>query len=478
MRKQFLSLALWVLVFASPLTGHACSCVFSGSTGFVHAGKDIRLPSNAKGVLFLADEADLWRDVTPASFQMLRQADQKPIPVEVKRLDMAAQMGRPQNGSMNSEARNGLFRVGPSAGFEVGKTYTIRFTDGTRRVSRSESSITFTVDSPISIASPRDFALVKVGAPTGRLMNFAAGGTCHEERGVLAQELQYSIPDAYKPYSNFLLQFTDYRKRTESTKSETAFEPWGYHPSMCADKGYGKSFFGPTKEVMLGSCATPSGNKTVVEVQGYVGFLEVEDNLHAMPIVEIDFSQATRSECSRHRFLVDVVNSASQGRISDYVCSIAQDKAEIVPMSGPFLASLADLTKSRDARSSSCAIEAIFKGTLWPEKMEPGADEVLAEVIAANPRETCRLGKEQGSLRSYAPKLQALAPALLKILTMLSKDSDKEIRGCARYAIRSLVERVQKLDSQTTKVLFDLYLSWMVEAQGQDDRRQAEGQFE
>lgn len=447
-----LVLGLWLLISTLPTISHACSCVVSNQTGFVHAGEDLRLPSNAKGVLFLAAENDLWRDVTAQSFQIRQHDNERPLSAEIRWLDIEDQMGSSQKEIKRSKERNGLFRVSPVGGFLEGKTYTIRFSDGIRHSSMYADSITFATEQPLPITSAADFRLNIVGSPSGRLLEFPAGGICSEERGVVAQDLLFSIPENYRPYSRYLLQFVDYRmRRGSSTPDESKFKSWIYRPSMCSQIGFGKSQFGPAKDVFASSCVG-QGPESTVDVRGFVGFLEMEDQLHATKVVEIDFSKVDRSECSRHRFLKEVVDSGDEERISNYLCSISKDRKELFQMSGNFLNELANLTRSKNKRTSMCAIEAIVTGTQWLEKMPPDVDQVLANIIGTDHLAVCWVNDSlrRRYVSADAPKPQTIAPALQAKLVSLRRDADEKTRSCASSITYSLLDRVQELDSTAT----------------------------
>ncbi len=481
----------WLLVSTLPAICLACSCAYSVQTGFIHAGKDVHFPSNAKGVLFLVAEGSISWDVTPASF-LIRQHDiDSPLLAKVERLDIEDQMEGVHREIKGSKARAGLFRISPVGGFLEGKTYTIKLAgmvvDGSNiwvasieKPSRYAGSITFTTDPPLLTPPFADISLNAAGSPSGRLMSLPAGGVCSSERGIIAQDLQFAILEAYQPYNRYLLQFVEYRRKEDSSISaKSKYESWVYHSSLCSPVGFGKNLFGPGKDVIVSSCGEKE-NVGAVEARGYLGFLEMEDRLRATNVLDIDFSTADQSECDPYRTLKEVVNSGDEERIERYLCSISNDSGALRGLSGGFLSELARLAKDKHKRSGWCALAAFVDGTEGLEQISPEVDRSLASIIGADKELVCEISETiwRSGYSGKEPKPRTIAPALQAKLVSLSKDADEKIRNCATHIVYSLVHRVQEIDSTVTKMVFELEQSKLAKAQSADEKESAEYRFQ
>ncbi len=270
---------------------YACSCRFDEQEGFIHAkrndGSSAHLPANARGVLFLVTQYQMKSrpPLQKEFFSITEGAKKNVLKVAIQRMDLP---GLPDD-------LQTVYRVGPEDGFQPGKTYTIR--------ERGWRQMTVVIDGPLATSPTDRFEIILDGAPSGRALHRPAGGSCTQLYPQIVQDLRYSIPQAYAPYNYAMLYFTyqqsgDSEANPSDPKSKL-FTPHAYTPSLCSLVPYGGSNRGLGRELVFTGCQAKDSDLAAMttQVKGFVGLLEMDDQLHETPIVTVDFAKAGSGSC-------------------------------------------------------------------------------------------------------------------------------------------------------------------------------------
>lgn len=181
----------------------------------------------------------------------------------------------------------GLYRVEPLNGFEIGKRYRIRFEQlnndkvSVWQVGNPDPKSLFTQSLTITI--DRDAAIVKRSSELGLVADGVPqkqkSGWC-EPRYESGQNVSFKMPFTWLQYQSSLLYFAG--KGEPSTKqSSIGFSklPLGRLISLRSSESYSASW-----EAFIKS--NYNGHPDVY-VSGYLGFLEVEDNLRLLPTIKL-----------------------------------------------------------------------------------------------------------------------------------------------------------------------------------------------
>lgn len=379
MAKHWARLAAVVALGAACATPvRACSCAHTQNAGFIHAGIK-RLPSNARGAIFLlpegaleyvgqlAPDIDLYAGtesrLSPASFSISVDGAPRKLAVELswpdlRRTPAAARTGRAfrfveryqatgfsrlvpadlgrlvaqgvlvelaAGRSMAGRSMAGrLVRVGPAGGFKAGSRYTITYTGKTSRRWTYPTAVEHVIDAlPLDTAAGK-YAVALDGPPLARMLPFDEGGMCGITRASLVQRFHYVAPVSHAAYQDAIVFFSESRMDAESDGRERAFSSIPYSPSMCAPEHFGKTARGDGRDMVFASCQS----RARVSVRGWAGLLEVDDRLHQAAPTPVDFGTAAPSACTASGILKEAFASGDAQRIEDAVCGFGDEELE------------------------------------------------------------------------------------------------------------------------------------------------------
>lgn len=266
------------------MSGHVNACDIGAfpKIGFVYedipsfAGNHqiLHLPKNAKGVLIYP-----WggEDYLKKAVSILDEKTNQKIKPSIKHVGMA------------SAPEQLMFRVEPQGGFTAGRTYKFIY--------NSFLSVTYEIevyiDDFVLPSSLGGFSLEPQSPIEKELLQIPMQGSCTDKKPVISQKVKYLIPDTYLKYRDILLFFT-----YASTKSdEKSFSPYAYSDSMAHDVPFGRSMVGVGNELLYQTCQNDANQSQIEYVQGYVGFLEVEDEPHKVGPIKINFGEARSKLC-------------------------------------------------------------------------------------------------------------------------------------------------------------------------------------
>ena len=230
--------------------------------------------------------------------------------LKVESIEKHVATGKMQDVTTKFESALGLFRIGPRSGFEAGKTYTIKYVTkdvygphGTEvNLGFPMPQLTVSIDGPMVLSKQDSFILVPESRPTKQQLRVEwGGGSCSNVSPSLVQNLRYQIPNSYRPYIQSMMFFT-HKKVSESDgvwfhEKIGEFSISFYRSSVCSQFRYGQSELGAGKELIYSPCDTHKKTGAARQVRGYVGFLELEDNLHETPVIEINFDDKKGDLC-------------------------------------------------------------------------------------------------------------------------------------------------------------------------------------
>ena len=256
----------------------ACSCIHINEAGFIHADLK-RLPSNARGALFLVPDAERDRPaagLTPESFTITSDQQSGPLKATLSWPSITA----------DGQAQRVLARVGPSAGFKPGARYTISY-NGSFRAGRHPAKAEFIIDA--APLRPGTYTLAVDGPPSSRLLELSTNdGGCGAHEPAAVQPFRYVLPEGYDAYRSAMMYVSVSRSGT------TPFAAINYRPSLCSPRIPGATFPGEGRDLVYAKCATANPG---VEIRGLAGLLEVEDRLQSTNVVQVDFSKAAGLSC-------------------------------------------------------------------------------------------------------------------------------------------------------------------------------------
>ncbi len=310
----------------------ACSCRERPSQYFLNtltrhpASPYVDIPENAKGVLFFSDvdmravDSDAGRllaegvpaAVTASQFSIVEVETGRSLQPIVTRLNLDRHIGKGDNRSYKLrdfvyfkilhdvtaavEKANGLFRVGPVEGFRSGRRY--RFAYQPHFFARQSVWTEVRIGPAITLPSAAGYGLKLDGLLTLKMISMPDQGTCGEETAAMVQELNYTIPPSLEPYRNGVLFFTQQRARFGRDGKEPAFTYRRYEPDFCTGEPPGRSELGALKDLAVVRC-NEYGLKEWGDrlVKGYLGMLEIEDNLHETAMFTIPFKKSAEAFC-------------------------------------------------------------------------------------------------------------------------------------------------------------------------------------
>lgn len=170
--------------------------------------------------------------------------------------------------------REGLFRIAPIGGFKPGRSYTIRFLGRENLPGLLHPhEIHVAIGKEILRPWATGFRLVQHGP----LQYFEAGSA-----GGWARTLKYIVPPDYERYRANLL----YIARQFETPQPAAVSSWGRNPLVSQFLWEHRPPRGMERYSPPG---LHPGDYGTIGVAGFVGMLEVEDELHATPPLIVEF---------------------------------------------------------------------------------------------------------------------------------------------------------------------------------------------
>ncbi len=145
----------------------------------------------------------------------------------------------------------------------------------------------------VQLPSKIDYQLEKVGEVQGKTIELPAGGSCTMRTNAQIQELAFAVPTSYQAYYNSLQYF--WQKKRDGDN----FETFVYASSLCSDLSFNRSVLPRGKEMLYhDNDLYKTKNFTV---RGYAGFLELDDQLHLTPEIEVTLQTPTSSEQSNKK---------------------------------------------------------------------------------------------------------------------------------------------------------------------------------
>lgn len=294
MKKQ-IALALLSYCFISmSYVGkvYACKCGDPNATGFLpKAAKElIKLPANAKGVLYLVD-GESKRHVGSEHFE-IRQLDSE-AKIE---LNLVA-LKHPEDLHEDSQWRLRLFRIEPKNGFLPGKRYLFRSKiEPLPRYGFQPAKQEILVEIGLEVLDPEVLSSVFIQTlgevESSRISVPASGGMCSEKVFAATQKLQYSIPKELEQYADFLLHFTMIKLRIASPQGDDSFYLWSYTSSICDSEEMGKSNVGNLKELIVSADSNSQKYWTdPPEFHGEIGFFEIADKVYKTKPIAVNIAK-------------------------------------------------------------------------------------------------------------------------------------------------------------------------------------------
>ena len=425
--KSWVSIAALLAGCWLPNLAMGCSCIYSQPAGFIHVNAT-RLPSNARGALFLppaqnwyaiAHPADgvviyggapqslspsdfavtangkpgrlaveitalnLQRDADSASYERaLRFASKEtqalfekhPTPIDWESMLKAGTL-------VEISAATGLVRVGPVGGFKVGVRYKIEYT-GTTNSWTYPAQVEHTIDAASLQTGDAKYGLALDGLAQRRLLNFPASGACSSLEPATVQNFHYVVPDSHKPYQEALLYFSESRAEPPDVAKRGRFKDLHYRSSLCERHHFGEAALGQGAELIAAACGPGAGRASI---RGWVGMLEVEDRLRPTELVQVDFDNTNGGSCNGYGMLKQAMASGDARRIEDAVCA-ANSALGPAPQADdmPSMTDLFALASTGNAQARSCT-RGVLAALLTGVPTQPAAFfESYGKLIAAD----------------------------------------------------------------------------------------------
>lgn len=364
----------------------ACSCNHQPHSGFIHAELD-RLPSNARGALFLLPPG--YRGALGAeAFIITSDRDQAALPVQVTwpRFDD------------HDTAPPTLARVGPSAGFQPGVRYTIRYA-GAPGMVVARAAMQFTIDATPLVRGP--IALTMEGAPTRQMLPMSTSrGSCSDIEAAVVGNFHYELPGSYAPYRSIVMY------QSQARTPGAAYAPIEYAASLCEHRKLGVTAHGDGRDLVHASCKAPPA---LLQVRGRAGLLEVEDALQATEPVALDLAGAAGAACDPAGLLREALASDDDQRIRSAVCGFRRHQWGLplatAPEQLPAPSTLFALVQRQQAPPRICIAQSAARilaetgaspaalGRFWAEDFSSGDDQRITEAAWEVSRAADELGR-------------------------------------------------------------------------------------
>ncbi len=210
------------------------------------------------------------------------------------------------------------------------------------------------------------------------------------------------------------------------------------------------------------------------QVKGFVGLLEVEDQLHETPTTTVNFGNAKGSSCDSYSFLLEAIESKDVQETRQNLCDISDTHyQDHVP--DKFMPVLLGLGHSQDAQTRMCAGGAMVAMTRALNSMDAAAAEAILNVLAnglADPDNESRIRASE-YLRDFARDIRlrlsrqggthdltasAFLPILIKMLMEPDNSNAYEQRQAAlsgRMAALHVLSTLGSMASDALPALLD-----------------------
>lgn len=147
-------------------------------------------------------------------------------------------------------------------------------------------SLAVKIGPAVGMPKSADFQIKKLGQVQARTISLpSGGGSCGEQANLPVQDLAFVIPDSYQAYANSLQYFW------QRQSNKLPFHFFQYRSGNCSQSGFNQSELPRGKEMLY-------KENNSYRVRGYAGFLELDDQLHLTPEIEVTLQIPTSSEQS------------------------------------------------------------------------------------------------------------------------------------------------------------------------------------
>ncbi|MBD8531083.1 MULTISPECIES: hypothetical protein [unclassified Massilia] len=275
-------LALALLLGLPAPNAHA-RCIAILQAGFPHAHVQ-HYPANIRGVLFQApaDSALSADDFEIASTDAGRPLRGRIEPVALP-ADSAAMANLPRGTQ--------LFRILIEGGYAPGGSYGIRYTAPRWLPMQYPDAISFTVD-PAPAALTRDDVSLRAHPPEVR-MHVVENEDIGTGMIAATRRLETRVASTLQPYRGAVSVFPEWAD-SENNGATHAYTPLRQRASACSGEAFGAGAR-ERPDVVYQDCARPLGGKAL---QASAGFFEIDDRLHALPVLHVDWDATTQAACA------------------------------------------------------------------------------------------------------------------------------------------------------------------------------------
>lgn len=342
---------------------HACSCSEKDRSGFlprIIIGETLKLPANAKGVLYLVFGSNI-QELSPENFEIRQLDSDLNVEVEIVKL------------KYREATYLQLYRVQPVNGFLSGKSYLFRANVKPPEIGRGSepSRQEVTVEVSATALDPQilnSISLQTLGEIKFSLIPVSMGGSCSENVLADTQTLQYLIPKELEPYANSLLYSTRISIDTNSSEvpqqGEDDFFEWSYRSSLCSSPGIGKSEVGNLKELIVNRCRN-SGEFWVKPDQAYgeLAFFELTDQIYKTKTLTLTFSELGKAQCDMLPRISQLLKSGDTEKVKKLLCEEFYEMQSLRDSEPAALAALlsevSSYAKHENAKIRACAVSII-----------------------------------------------------------------------------------------------------------------------
>jgi hypothetical protein len=439
----------------------ACSCTGIDHAGFVHTAAK-RLPSNARGALFLppagdfaflakpAPETFIYSGdrvaLSPKSFKITSSEGTASIPVVLSypHLPRAAEDARTfkfvrksdehRAGKMgphdvarllkvgvlvditDAERRAArLVRVGPAGGFKPGVRYRIAYL-GKVGNWRFPAEVEHVIDSVPLTPTASAYPLVIDGPPISKLLPLISGsGSCSSNQPALVQRFHYVLPAAQTAYADAFVFASEARP---ADNQQGAYTRLRYLPSLCPSEPFASTAFPGGNDIVHAPC---NSRPVPVEVRGWAGMLEVEDRLRPAGAIRVDLAKAAGGSCTGIGMLKDALAGGDPAHIKEATCALGQESARFSGASGESLAgfptdALFTRFASSDVQLQQCARKAavrLFTATqvLGGANLPRYAALIESDLRSSDPRRVAMAAEGLTELKMNFSHTRSVTPA-------------------------------------------------------------------
>ena len=378
--------------------------------GFIHANA-AHLPSNARGALFLPPSRSRLAIAyspdgvyifgvappppLPSDFTVTSDAEPGFLPVEIVALDL--QRGADsvpakrtfRFASKEAQARfekdpapvaweamfksgalvdisdtirsAGLMRVGPVGGFKPGVRYTIAYMGERQAGWVYPARVEHTIDAAALRTDGARYRLALDGPAGRQMLKMPIDGPYSGFQAATVQNFHYVVPDSHKPYREALLYFSESCGAPADVSGQCGYTNLHHRSDVCEPPSFGEAALGPGMELISAACGPNAGR---ADIRGWVGMLEVDDQLRPTEAVQVDFDNTNGGSCSAHGMIRQAMASGDARRIEDAVCG-ASSLYGVAPQASemPDMIALFTLASSGSERAKACT-RAVLAGLL------------------------------------------------------------------------------------------------------------------